>query len=70
MLPERGRTMAGGTEGNTPAGMCFTGPVTVTGSPACGSGFLRAVEAGMAPAAARDQARSWLRGGKMEAAAG
>jgi hypothetical protein len=70
MLSERGSTMAGGTEGNTPAGMCFTGPVTVIGSPVCGRGFMFAVEAGMAPATARDQTRSWLRGGKMEAVAG
>jgi hypothetical protein len=70
MLSERGRMMVGGTEGNTPAGMCFTGPVTVTGSPVCGSGFLLAIEAGTAPATARDQTRSWLRGGKMKAAAG
>ena len=70
MLSERGRMMVGGTEGNTLADMCFTGPVTVIGSPVCGSGFMLAVEAGTAPATARDQIRSWLRGGKMEAAAG
>jgi hypothetical protein len=70
MLCERGRMMAGGTEGNTLAGMCFTGPVTMIGSPVCGSGFMLAIQAGTAPATARDQVRSWLRGGKMEAAAG
>jgi hypothetical protein len=70
MLSERGRMMVGGTEGNTLAGTCFTRPVTVIGSPVCGSGFMLAIEAGTAPATARDQTRAWLRGGKMEAAAG
>jgi len=33
--------------------MCFTGPVTVIGSPVCGSGFMLAIQAGTAPATAR-----------------
>ena len=47
--------MVGGTEGNTLADTCFTRPVTVIGSPVCGSGFMLAIEAATAPATARDQ---------------
>ena len=70
MLCERGRMMVGGTEGNTLADMYFTAPVTVIGSPVCGSGFMLAIEAGTAPATARDQNPVLGFGGKMEAAAG
>lgn len=70
MLSEREREMVTGTDENALVGICFIGPVTVFGSPVCGSGFMLAIEAGTAPATARDQTRSWLCGGKMEAAAG
>ena len=52
MLSGRGRVIVGGTEGNTLADMCFTGPVTVIGSPVCGSGLMLAIESGTALAAA------------------
>jgi hypothetical protein len=64
MLSEREREMVSGTAENVLAGICFIGPVTVTGSPVCGSGFMLTIEAGTAQATAHDPAWCCLWGGK------
>jgi len=49
MLSEREPEIVMGTDENALAGIGFTGPVTVIGWPASGSGFMLAIRAGTAP---------------------
>jgi len=49
VLSGRGPEIVVGTDENALAGIGFTGPVTVIGSPASGSGFMLAIKGGTAP---------------------
>jgi hypothetical protein len=64
ILSEREPEIVIGTDENAFVGFCFTGPVTVIGSPVSSSGFRVAIKGGTALATAHDQAWSCRRGGK------